>query len=386
MILNHKRKTKYFVVRIVGKIIIGICFVRRWELKKSSSFVKAAGRKGLLIGRNKNTVMKLVEEPLCGRKQKMTKRRGKSGKSARRKTRTGTHRLVLIDGNHMAHRVYYKLQGLATSSNEGTGVIYGVLNSLRKLRRKLNTHYLASSFNHVVAVWDGGGPSPHRRDHPTYKKNRQKDADLEAQIKVIRKAIRYLGIPSLRCKGIEADDIISVIAKCLSFDGWVDAVTIVSSDKDFLQLLDERINLYDPIAEVTWRQEDFAKKYEIHPISWIDVKALMGDKGDNIDGIRGIGIQRALKLVKKYGTADKAVLSKGLEGYRDLVENNLYMITLPTDVDALNPKHILYLRSALRTEKNVDEKRLWKFLRRYEINSILRNFDKWVRVFKGART
>lgn len=224
---------------------------------------------------------------------------------------------LLIDGNNLAVRAAFANEGLKNADGIPTGVHYGVFQSLINLRQKF------PSYNTLIA-WDG--KSKRRMAESTeavtkgiipeaYKENRKKDEmpqplkDFYKQAPFLQKGIGQTGLPQIRLPEFEADDVIASYVAALKSSA--EDIVMVTSDKDYYQLLDTNVRLWDgmKMSEVlydTWKGE-----WGIEPSQWVDVGALMGDDGDNIFGVPGWGEKTATKAIKKYGTWEKA-----LEAYR----------------------------------------------------------------------
>lgn len=213
-----------------------------------------------------------------------------------------------------------------------TGAIYGVLNSLIGLK----TRYPDYQF---LMAWDG--KSEYRlklskdsvekgiiEDH--YKSNR-KDipkplADFYLIADYLKKGIDTLGIPQIRYENYEADDVLATYAKILGKDN---EVILVTSDKDYYQMLSKNVSIYDGMKQQVITEYDFKNMTGLNPIQWVDVGALMGDDGDHIEGVPGWGDKTAIKEVLKYGTVEE-IISSYIQSfghlrdkYPDLDKNNI---------------------------------------------------------------
>ena len=146
--------------------------------------------------------------------------------------------MYLVDASTFIHRSYHAIRHLTTSDGRPTNAVYGFLTTLNKLLREKEPAYLA-------VVYDSKGPSFRQAMYPDYKANRPPmPDDLIAQQEPIRQVVRALGLSSLEMTGLEADDLVATLARRAADQGF--EVVIVSSDKDFYQLLSDRISMYDP--------------------------------------------------------------------------------------------------------------------------------------------
>jgi len=230
---------------------------------------------------------------------------------------------LFIDGNHLLHRNAHVHTDL-TYGNEPTGAMYGFFNSIGKIKREYPAH-------HVVIAWDMGHK---RRDEESleavkagivpepYKGNRTKDEDatqendlvrwqINQQWNALREGLKYTTCQQVQKKGFEADDIIA--SYVMSMD---DPATIVTSDKDYYQLLEPGIIIRDDHHDKVVTLDSFREEFGlVAPQQWIDVGALTGDSSDNIFGVDGIGIKTACKLIIQHKSLKN--LLKHLKEERD---------------------------------------------------------------------
>lgn len=220
-------------------------------------------------------------------------------------------KLLLVDGNHLSHRAAFAQSDL-TYNSKPTGMMFGFFKSLLKCK----TDY---PLYEIVVCWDCGHE---RRDKESrkaveegivpeaYKENRGKKQNEQYELVKwqigeqwgpLKEGLSFTSVFQVQKKGYEADDIIATYA----LDGN-SICTIVSSDKDYYQLLEPGLVLYDPIKESTMTIEKFKSQYGLEDSQqWVDVGALAGDSGDNIFGVPGVGEVTATKLIAQYKTVDK---------------------------------------------------------------------------------
>lgn len=207
--------------------------------------------------------------------------------------------LYIVDGHGLIYRAYYAFirRPLVTAKGENTSAVFGYMRMILRLINERHPAYL-------VCVYDSKGPTFRHELYPPYKAKRLKaPEDLHPQVEVIKKLTRGLGIASVELPGYEADDLIGTISQKAADMGM--RCSIVSSDKDVLQLVDERINVYASkkgISETELLDEKrVTDLWGVPPRLIVDMLALMGDQSDNIPGVRGIGKSGALKLIREFG-------------------------------------------------------------------------------------
>ena len=204
---------------------------------------------------------------------------------------------MLIDGSALIFRAYYAIpSNLRTSAGLPTNAIYGFATMFRKLMagRQL-------SFGAVV--FDAPGPTFREEAYPAYKAERASmPNELGVQLPWIDKVVDVHRFPTLRMPGYEADDVIGTLARQGEAEGM--EVLIVSVDKDFAQLISDRVRMFDPFKEVTYDPELVRKKWGVPPNRFVDLLALVGDKIDNIPGVPGVGAKGAIQLLEQYETLD----------------------------------------------------------------------------------
>ncbi|HEX7086768.1 MAG TPA: DNA polymerase I [Vicinamibacterales bacterium] len=214
-------------------------------------------------------------------------------------------RLFLIDGSSQMYRAYHAIRGLSGPDGRSTNAVYGFVTMLRKLIADHTPEYIAASF-------DLAGPTFRDALVTDYKANRAPmPDDLAEQIPWVHEACEALGVPVLTSRGFEADDVIGTLAR-RAVDAGFDVV-IVTGDKDFFQLVNGGIRVFNPRDEGTWFDRDAVHaKFGVWPEQVVDVLALMGDTIDNIKGVPGIGEKGARELIATYGSLD-ALLERAAE-------------------------------------------------------------------------
>ena len=206
-------------------------------------------------------------------------------------------RLFLVDGSSQMYRAYHAIRGLTGPDGRSTNAVFGFSTMLRKLIADHQPEYIAASF-------DLAGPTFRDDLFADYKANRAPmPSDLAEQVPLVREACEALGVPVLTSERFEADDVIGTLAVQAHQAGY--EVALVTGDKDFFQLVGDRIRVFNPRDEGTWYDAaGVVEKFGVRPDQVVDVLALMGDSVDNIKGVPGIGEKGARELISTYGTLD----------------------------------------------------------------------------------
>ncbi len=213
----------------------------------------------------------------------------------------GTPHLYLIDGSGYIFRAYHAMahsrKPLSRSDGTPVGAVFGFCNMLMKLLQDLEDDEQPT---HLAVIFDSKGKTFRNNIFGDYKANRPPaPEDLIPQFPLIRDAVRAFGLPSIEKEGFEADDIIATYGRHAREAGW--DVTIVSSDKDLMQLLDAGTDMFDTMKNVRTPASKVVDKFGVGPEKVVDVQALAGDSVDNVPGVPGIGIKTAAQLINEYG-------------------------------------------------------------------------------------
>ena len=205
-------------------------------------------------------------------------------------------KLFIIDGNSYIYRAFYAIRSLSTSHGLPTNAVFGFANMLLKVIKEKNPDLLAIAF-------DPKGPTRRHAEFKEYKAQRPPmPRDLVPQIPYIHKLVEAFRIPVFIREGQEADDVIATLARRAVKDGM--EVTIVTGDKDIMQLINENIRVYDTLREKVYEPRDVEERFGVLPEKMVELMGLMGDASDNIPGVPGIGEKTAQALVKQYGTIE----------------------------------------------------------------------------------
>jgi DNA polymerase-1 len=218
--------------------------------------------------------------------------------------RTKAPKVLILDGHSLAFRAFYALpEDLKTTDGTYTNAVYGFTSMLIKLLQEQKPDYIACCF-------DMGAPLERTAEFSDYKAGRTEAPEaFRPQLDLIREVLRVMRVPVFELAGHEADDIISFLA-CRAADGGAD-VRIVTGDRDFFQLVGDRIKvLYNRrgISDIVEMDEAaVTQRYGVPPAKYVDLKALEGDTSDNLPGVPGVGTKTAARLIQRYGTAEEVV-------------------------------------------------------------------------------
>lgn len=210
--------------------------------------------------------------------------------------------LVVIDAANCLYRAFFALPPLRNAEGFPTNAVLGFVTMLRKVIRE-------ESPDHLVVVFDPPGGKSFRQDlYADYKAQRDKQPeDLSAQIPAVQEIIQAYHLPVLQVDGFEADDVIATLAVHAP-DGF--RVTILSTDKDLMQLVDERVTLLDTMRDRRYDAAAVEERFGVPPEKVLDMRALVGDPSDNIPGVKGIGEKGAAKLIKEWGSLDAVLANR----------------------------------------------------------------------------
>ncbi len=215
--------------------------------------------------------------------------------------------LYLVDGSSYIFRAYHRLPPLTNRHGQPAGAVYGYTAMLWKLAGDLNK---ADGPTHMAVILDASESTHRNQMYDQYKANRPPPPeDLIPQFPLIRVATRAFSIPCIEEDGLEADDIIACYVTAASKAGW--KVTIVSSDKDLMQLIDDEahVDMLDTMNDRRIGRDQVLEKFGVGPEKVGDVLALMGDSVDNVPGVPGIGPKTASQLIQQYGDLETVLAS-----------------------------------------------------------------------------
>ncbi len=235
-------------------------------------------------------------------------------------------KFVLIDAYSIIFRSYFAFikNPLKNSKGENTSGIFGFLNTLEKIKKRIASDYMCLAF-------DAPGETFRDQIYKEYKATRPPaPVDLPFQVEKVKELSQHLGIPYLELEGYEADDILATCAQILKDKG---EVYIVSFDKDLLQMVTDTIFVYDAYQDVVYDRKKVVEKIGTPPERIAEFLALTGDNVDNVPGVPGIGPKRALEILKKYPHLDTALKNdKRLVAHRDTLILSKKLVTLQRNV------------------------------------------------------
>jgi DNA polymerase I len=226
--------------------------------------------------------------------------------------------LYLVDGSSYIFRAFHRLPPLTNKFGLNVGAVYGYTTMLWKLAESLNKE---EGPTHLAVILDASESTFRNQLYDQYKANRPPPPpELVPQFPLIRDATRAFSIPCLEEMGLEADDIIACYAKAALAQGW--QVTIVSSDKDLMQLIEPGLDMLDTMNDRRIGREEVIEKFGVPPEKVGEVLALMGDSVDNVPGVPGIGPKTASKLIQEFGDVE-AVLAAAPDMKPSRMRDNL---------------------------------------------------------------
>ena len=285
-----------------------------------------------------------------------------------------TDHFYLIDGSGYIFRAYYALPPLSRKSDGlPTGAVSGFCSMLFKLLEDSRSDDSIHRPTHFAVIFDSARKNFRNDIYSEYKANRSEaPEDLAPQFEYIRKSVEAFNLPSIELSNYEADDLIATYTKQIIKVGA--KVTVISSDKDLMQLVSDKVRLYDPMKSKVLGEKEVVEKFGVKPDQVIDVQSLAGDSSDNIPGVPGIGIKTASELINKYKTLD-VLLKKA-----DEIPQNKRRETLLANKDkALLSRQLVTLKDDVPVKdklssfilKEVQKEKLYDFLRKMEFNKLL---------------
>ena len=285
-----------------------------------------------------------------------------------------TDHFYLIDGSGYIFRAYYALPSL-TRKSDGlpVGAVSGFCSMLFKLLEDSKSNENLQKPTHFAVIFDAARKTFRNEIYSDYKANRSEAPDdLAPQFEYIRKSVVAFNLPSVDLPNYEADDLIATYAEQILAKGA--KVTIVSSDKDLMQLYRKDVRIFDPMKNKFITSEDIVTKFGVGPEKVIDVQSLAGDSSDNVPGVPGIGVKTAAELINKYGTLEKL-----LDNAQEIKQNKRRETLIENKDKAIISKKLVTLMKDAPVErkieefhlKEIDKDKLYKFLREMEFNRLL---------------
>ena len=285
-----------------------------------------------------------------------------------------TDHFYLIDGSGYIFRAYYALPPLSRKSDGlPTGAVNGFCTMLYKLLEDSRSDDSKNKPTHFAVIFDSARKNFRNEIYKEYKANRS-DApeDLAPQFEYIRKSVEAFNVPSVEMLNYEADDLIATYTNQIIKKGA--KVTIVSADKDLMQLVKPGVRLYDPMKSKVLGNNEVKEKFGVEPSKVIDVQALAGDSSDNVPGVPGIGIKTAAELINKYKTLDKV-----LENAHEIPQKKRRETIIENKNKAILSRKLVILKDDVPVKqkletfdlKKIEKQKLYDFLREMEFNRLL---------------
>ena len=285
-----------------------------------------------------------------------------------------TDHFYLVDGSGYIFRAYYALPPLSRKSDGlPTGAVSGFCSMLFKLLEDARSDDSKHKPTHFAVIFDSARKNFRNEIYSDYKANRaEAPDDLAPQFEYIRKSVEAFNLPSIELLNYEADDLIATYAKKITEAGA--KVTVISSDKDLMQLVSNKIRLFDPMKSKVIGEKEVLEKFGVKPHQVIDVQSLAGDSSDNVPGVPGIGVKTAAELINKYKNLEN-LLNKASEipqnkrretllSNKDKAELSKKLVTLKNDVPVKNEPNEFII-------KDINKDKLYEFLRDMEFNRLL---------------
>ncbi len=284
-----------------------------------------------------------------------------------------TKKVCLVDGSGYIFRAFYALPTMTAPDGTPVNAVFGFTNMFMKLTSKISCDY-------CLVLFDAKRQNYRNEIFADYKGTRKETPEeLIPQFPIIRQAVDVLSLNHLEMEGFEADDLIATYARLAVEKGY--EVTIVSADKDLMQLIRPGVEYYDPMKDKFFTPEDVKEKFGVYPEKVVDVQALAGDTTDNIPGVPGIGLKTAAALVNEFGSLEGvlngAANIKQEKRRQTLLENaenariSLKLVTLKDDV-AVNEDF-----EAFRC-RCPDAEVVQKFVSDYDFKSLKPRIEKWI--------
>ena len=287
-----------------------------------------------------------------------------------------SEKILLIDGHSILNRAFYGLPDLTNSEGKHTGAVYGFLNILFRTIEEEKPQYLTVAF-------DLKAPTFRHKIYEAYKGTRKPmPEELREQVPLIKEMLSAMGVNIVTREGYEADDILGTLARRSEEKGM--EVTILSGDRDLLQLATEKVLIRLPktvrgkTTIEDYHTQQVIEKYQVTPPQIIELKALMGDSSDNIPGIPGVGEKTATKIIAEYGTIENAHehleelkpnrARESMREHYDMAQLSKTLVTINTD----SPIEFSYDEAVLG---NLYTKQAFLLCRQLEFKNLLSRFD-----------
>lgn len=239
-------------------------------------------------------------------------------------------KIYLVDVSSMFFRAFYAIRPLTSSKGVPVNAVYGFISMIIKLIREKNPEY-------VLFCYDRKEPSFRKDLYVDYKANRTvMPDDLQVQMPYLKKVAELFGIADIEADGYEADDLIGTVTKMAEKENF--QVYIVSGDKDFSQLVNDNVFIYDTMKEFIYTKDAIKEKHGVHPEQFIDFLAITGDTSDHIPGIAGIGPKGAQKIIEEFQNLENLYLQIDKGNTGSLTVKNLEKINQARELAILSKK------------------------------------------------
>jgi DNA polymerase-1 len=207
-------------------------------------------------------------------------------------------KILLVDGTNSLYRAFFAIPPLRAPDGTPTNAAYGFVNMLTKVIRE-------ETPDRVVVVFDARGPTFRHEFYDAYKANREaQPEDLTIQFPIVRELVDAYRIPVVSVPNFEADDVIATLVERAPKDAQI---SIVSTDKDLMQLVSDRVTLLDGVKDRRYGPSEVEERFGVRPDHILDLRALAGDPSDNIPGVKGIGVKGAAKLITEWGSLENLI-------------------------------------------------------------------------------
>lgn len=282
-----------------------------------------------------------------------------------------TKKIALIDGYGFVFRAYHSLPPLTRDDGTPVGAVYGFTNMLIKLLAGLDV-------SHAAVIFDAGSKTFRNDIFPEYKANRPPcPEDLLPQFPIVREAAESLNLAILEKIGVEADDIIATLATQYSKNDY--EVLIISSDKDLMQLIDEKVLMYDAMRNKMIGEKQVYEKFAVKPNRVLDVLSLIGDSADNVPGVKGIGVKTAAELIEKFDNLEN--IFKNLDQIKqkkrkEYLENGYENAILSKELITLKSDVAINLNENDLEIKHIEPQKLLNFLQEQGFRSLVARVKK----------
>lgn len=307
-------------------------------------------------------------------------------------------KILIVDGNNAAWRLIKRLPPLSVKGQD-IQLVYGFVRLLRGVIQQFEP-------NVAIVAWDSGHSEFRKKTFKHYKGNRNHDGDEEhkkefesfvKQVGILNEILSKLNVATLNWPGTEADDLIGLA--CSEIQG---RKIIVSADMDMLQLVKHDVEVWSPMKLEGYTERNFKSKSEgLNPRQYLEVKALIGDKSDNIPGVAsGFGQATATELIKRYGSienlfttkVEKTVYNKGnrykllySEGAREIAYRNLILMDLSVCGHAVKDKSeaVKTMKQLVRFRHKIDSPEVKRIFIERMFKSLLEDFGSWIKPFES---